>query len=259
MNGGELIRSVGLMPDGPAVLGRPTSASAPGVYVVELASPVGTAPLDMVRVGLWIERVPGLRLDGERPTSKQLAGRLGGFWLPSQTVRVRRHRRAARSRAGSERSTPTSWATPKPHAAAQWLKALRADVVDRMRVWWAATDAPEEYEDALLEAFGESVTEAERKALTDATVVLPWANQRRPSGDRRESGLTDATLPIEREPAPSADHPRGRCRPAMPTACGGPEHRDRPPDERGAAAAATACPAPRGQPHRARGPRSRRP
>ena len=201
MNGGELIRSVGLMPDGPAVLGRPTGASAPGVYVVELASPLGTAPLDMVRVGLWIERVPGLRLNGERPTSKQLAGRLGGFWLPSQTVVFVASSSGTVS--GRLRSLDAHvLGDAKPHAAAQWLKALRPDVVDRMRVWWAATDAPEEYEDALLEAFGESVAEAERKALTDATVVLPWANQRRPSGDRRQSGLTNATLPIEREPAP---------------------------------------------------------
>jgi transcription elongation factor GreA len=199
MNGGELLRSVGLMPDGPAVLGRPTGASSPGVYVVELGSAAGAAPIDLVRVGKWIERLPELRLDGERPTSKQLASRLAGFWLPTQTIVF----------VGSSTGTVSGrlraleahvLGDPKPHAAAQWLKALRADVVERLRVWWAATDAPEEYEDALLETFGERVPEVERRALPDASVVLPWANLRRPSGDRRRTGLTGAMLPVERAP-----------------------------------------------------------
>ena len=39
-----------------------------------------------------------------------------------------------------------------PHHGGHWLKTLRG--YDRARVWWAETDAPEEYEDALLTAFG---------------------------------------------------------------------------------------------------------
>jgi transcription elongation factor GreA len=201
MNGAELLRSVGLMPDGPAVLGRPTRAGFPGVYVVELGNSFGSAPIDMVRVGKWIERVPSLRLDDERPTSKQLAARLAAFWLPGQTVVF----------VGSSTGTVSGklraldaqvLGEPRPHASAQWLKALRPDVVDRLRVWWAATDAPEEYEDALLDAFVESVAVPERQALADTMVVLPWANQRRPGGERRRSGLANATLPLERAAPP---------------------------------------------------------
>jgi transcription elongation factor GreA len=201
MNGGELLRSVGLMPDGPAVLGRPAGAGAPGVYVVELSTPRATAPIDMVRVGKWIERVPGLRLDGRRPTSRQLAARLGGFWLPAQTIVFVGS--STGTVAGRLRALDAHLlGDAKPHAAAQWLKALRADVVGQLRVWWTVTDAPEEYEDALLETFADALTEADRAPLLDQSVVLPWANQRRPSGDRRQSGLTGSTLPIEREAPP---------------------------------------------------------
>jgi transcription elongation factor GreA len=200
MNGGELLRSVGLMPDGPAVLGRPTSAGKPGVYVVEIGAAQATAPLDLLRVGKWIERVPELRLDGERPTSKQLAARLASFWLPSQSVVFVGS--STGTMAGRLRALEAQvLGDPKPFAGAQWLKALRADVVDRLRVWWAATDAPEEYEDALLDAFAEAVPTSERDALRDTTVVLPWANQRRPAGDRRATGLTNATLPLDRPAA----------------------------------------------------------
>src|SRR6266540_3051192 len=82
----ELIRSTGLLADGPAQLGRRVPASGPGIYVVELAVASPTAPIDLARIGSWIERVPGLRLDGERPNPKALAARLASFWLPGQTV-----------------------------------------------------------------------------------------------------------------------------------------------------------------------------
>ncbi len=45
-----------------------------------------TAPIELTRIGKWVERVPELRLDGERPTSKAVAARLAAFWLPSQPV-----------------------------------------------------------------------------------------------------------------------------------------------------------------------------
>ena len=82
----ELFRTVGLRPDGPAILGRPFRASGGGVFVIELPAALPAAPIEITRVGKWIERVPSLTLDGVRPTSKQLATRLNAFWLPSRTV-----------------------------------------------------------------------------------------------------------------------------------------------------------------------------
>jgi hypothetical protein len=81
-----LLRSVGLLADGPAVWGRPFAAAGPCVFVVELSAPLASAPIELTRIGKWIERLSALRLDGEAPTSKELAARLASFWIPSTTV-----------------------------------------------------------------------------------------------------------------------------------------------------------------------------
>jgi transcription elongation factor GreA len=71
-----------------------------------------------------------------------------------------------------------------------------------MRVWWAETDAPEEYEDALLGAFAAGVPADELAELPDRAVVLPFANLRRPTGERRATGLAGSLLPDPREAPP---------------------------------------------------------
>ena len=184
------------MADGPAVLGRPVRASGPGVYVVELATPLAHAPVDLNLIGRWIDRVPTLRLDGVQPTGKQLAARLAAFWLPSRTVLfVGRSTGSIAGRvAALERHV---LGDPRPHPFSQWLKTLR---VDGLRVWWAATDAPDEYEDALLDAFSRSVPDAERDALPAPSPLLPWANLRTVPGDRKATGISGATLPAEVTP-----------------------------------------------------------
>jgi transcription elongation factor GreA len=192
-----LFRAVGLLPDGPAVLGRPIRAGGPGVYAVELSAPLPSAPIELTRVGKWLERVPSLRLDGSRPTSRALAARLASFWLPSRTVVF------IGSTSGSiggrlaalEAQVPGE---PRPYPAAQWLRTLD---VGGVRAWWSTTDAPEEYEDALLEAFAATVPEEERAALHDPEVVLPFANLRMPSGARKNHGISGAVLPAEQAPA----------------------------------------------------------
>ena len=196
MSAPELLRAVGLVADGPAVLGRRIPApNARGVYVVELPAPLARAPVDLSAVGRWIDRVPTLRLDGERPTGKQLAARLAAFWLPSQTVLFLG---GATSIAGRilalERHV---LGDPRPHAAGHWLKTIRGD---GLRVWWATTDAPDEYEDALFDAFGATVPAAERDALPAPAPLLPFANLRNATGQRKPTGLTGSTLPAEVAP-----------------------------------------------------------
>ena len=186
-----LLRSVGLMADGPGQWGHPVPAAGPGVFIVELPVPLPTAPIELTRVGKWIERVETLRLDGERPTSKALAARLGSFWLPSATVlyigasEVSVRRRVAAIGA-------TELGDRRPYAGGHWLKVLRA--LDSARIWWAATTATEEYEDALLDAFAAGVAGVERSALPDPDVVLPFANLRRASGERKATGVTGALI-----------------------------------------------------------------
>jgi transcription elongation factor GreA len=198
-----LLRSVGLLADGPGQWGRPIPAQGPGVFIVELAAQLPNAPIELTRIGKWIERVDTLRLDGARPVSKAVAARLAAFWLPSQTilfigasdVSVRRRLAAM---------TATELGDRRPYAAGHWLKTLRG--LDSVRIWWAPTTATEEYEDALIEAFAAGVADAERDGLADPTVVLPFANLRRGTGARKSTGLTgalliepvDATLPPSR-------------------------------------------------------------
>jgi transcription elongation factor GreA len=195
-NAASLLRSVGLLADGPAVWGRPVPAQGPGIFVIELPAALAAAPIELSRVGKWIERVETLKLDRERPTSKALATRLGSFWLPSQTVLFigasdnsigRRVAAIARTELGDKR----------PAAGGHWLKTLRS--LDGVKVWWAPTAATEEYEDALLTAFAARIPEAERAALPDPTVVLPWANLRGAAGERKPSGLTGSLIaePVE--------------------------------------------------------------
>jgi transcription elongation factor GreA len=195
-----LLRAVGLLADGPIPWGRPVPAVGPGVFLVELPAPLATAPIELTRVGKWLERIDTLRLDGERPTSRALTARLAAFWLPSQVVLyVGATPTSIANRARALRETPLG--ERRPHFGGHWLQTLTG--LERARIWWAATDAVEEYEDALLTAFGEGVPAAERSALPDTEVVLPFANVRTPTGARKQTGLTGSIRAEPVTPAPS--------------------------------------------------------
>ena len=194
-----LLRETGLMADGPVPWGRPVRYSGPGVFVVELAAPVASAPLDLARIGKWLERVPDLRLDGVRPTSRDLLHRLAAFWLPSQTVVFVGS--APRTTSGRIASiVKTVPGDRRPASTGFWLHFLRNP--GDLRVWWAATDAPEEYEDALLDAFAAGLPAADRTALPDPAIGLPWAVLRSPSGTRKPTGIANPFLPDEKAPEP---------------------------------------------------------
>jgi transcription elongation factor GreA len=204
MNAGALLREVGLLADGPVVWGSPgrqVPARGAGVFVVELVSPAARAPIELTRVGKWIERVATLTLDGERPTSKALAARMGDFWLPSQTVvYVGSTTSSIGARIAAMQRTALGDRRPQP--AGHWLHAFEPRT--GMRVWWTETDAPEEYEDALLAAFATSVPAEDVAGLPAGAVVLPWANLRRPTGERRRTGLAGSLLAEERVAPPPA-------------------------------------------------------
>lgn len=194
-----LLRTVGLLPDGPAPWSRPPRQAGPGVLLVELPSAAPSPALELAAIGKWLERVPDLRMDGARPTSRDLMHRLAAFWLPSQPVLL------VASSTGSVASrlsamTRTVPGDRRPAWTGFWLHFLRRPA--DLRVWWAATDAPEEYEDALLDAFAAGVPDAERAALHDSSVVLPWASLRAPSGARKGTGITSPLLPEVKAPEP---------------------------------------------------------
>jgi transcription elongation factor GreA len=189
-----LFRAVGLMADGPVVWGRPVPARGSGVFVIELPAPLHHAPLELTRIGKWLEHVPGLRLDGAHPTSRALAARLEAFWIPSSRVLF------VGTTDGSiggriEAIRNTALGDRRPHPGGHWLHALTG--LDGARIWWAATKAIEESEDALLNAFAETITAAERAALHDPSVVLPFANLRTATGERKKTGLANSLVPAD--------------------------------------------------------------
>jgi transcription elongation factor GreA len=187
-----LLRDAGLVVDGPSPWGRPIPARGPGVFVVELPTPRPTAPIELARVGKWIERVPTLRLDGSAPTSKALVSRLASFWLPGEVVLyVGASKSSVASRASAIERTVLG--DRRPHSGGHWLHTL--SVLPSTRLWWAETDAPEEYEDALLSAFADGVSDGDRAGLPEGSIVLPFANLRRPTGEHRASGITGSLLP----------------------------------------------------------------
>jgi transcription elongation factor GreA len=198
----QLLRSVGLLADGPGLWGRPVSAPGPGVFVVELPAPLPSAPVDVARVGKWIERVETLRLDSTRPTSKALAARIAAFWLPSQTVLYIGSSEASVGRRTGAMAR-TELGDRRPYAGGHWLKTLRS--LDGVRIWWSPTTATEEYEDALFDAFAEGVAETDLAASPDRAIVLPFANLRRADGRRRATGLTGSLLaePVAVPPPPT--------------------------------------------------------
>lgn len=190
----ELLRSVGLLADGPATWGTRVRSERPGVYLVELSPPLAAAPVDFNAIGRWLEHVPGLTLDGTRPTGRELAARLHRFWLPDQTVLyVGTSAASIGARVAAFQRTPLG--DRKPYAGGYWLKTLTG--LDRLRVWWAESDATEEYEDALLEAFAATVPPETAALLHDPEVILPFANLQTSDRVRKRHGLAGALLADE--------------------------------------------------------------
>ena len=199
----DLIRSIGLLADGPVRWGVPVPSRRSGVYVVELGAPIATAPIELTRVGKWLEKLPALRLDGEHPTSKALAARLTSFWWPTTTVLYA----GASDRPIGGRVAAMVAHVPgdrQPHPDGQWLHLLRGLEGLGLRTWWAETDAAEEYLDALLDAFG--AVQPASPGRPAGALALPWANTRRPTGERQAHGITGALMP----PPPQAPEPPRR-------------------------------------------------
>lgn len=198
----DLIRSIGLLADGPVRWGLPVPARRAGLYVVELGAPLPSAPVEINRVGKWLERLPGLRLDGEHPTSKALAARLHAYWWPDSPVLYAGA--TDRSIGGRAAALLAHVAGDRqPHPDGQWLHVLRP--LERLdaRIWWAETNAPEEYLDAFFDAFAAGrTTPAGRPA---GALALPWANARRPTGERQQTGIMGAHVP---QPALAPEPPR---------------------------------------------------
>jgi transcription elongation factor GreA len=192
----QLLREIGLMADGPVRWGQPIRVGGPGVYVLELAAPQPDAPIDLQKVGKWVERLPAMRLDGAHPTSKQVAARLASFWWPDQVILY--IGMTANSIGGRVRAFyETPLGDRRPHRGGHWLQTLRS--LDGLRVWWATTNAAEEYEDAALDAFAAAVG-AGRPDRPPGALALPWANLERSKDARQPHGISGSMVADETAP-----------------------------------------------------------
>ena len=193
----DLLRSIGLDVDGPVRWGTRPTSRVPGIFLVETPMPSDSCSLDIDEIRRWLERVPDLRMDGERPTQTTLAERMRQFWLPNQSLLyVGRTAKSLGARVGSLYATELGHA--RPHPGGHWLKTLRE--MKSLRLWWAETEAAEEYEDEIIAAFAAAVPAADRDRLPAGAPVLPWANLESPTGPTRDTGLADALLAVESTP-----------------------------------------------------------
>jgi transcription elongation factor GreA len=196
------LRALGLLVDGPVLWGKPVPSRSSGIFVIELAAVTAEAPIDIAAVTRWLERAPDLRLDGSLPTPHDLAAYLGRFWLPTEPVAyVGRSAKSLGARLAAIAATPLGDSRPNP--AGHWLKTLLPAV--QLRVWWAETDAHEEYEDALLAEIAGRQPAATLAGSPDPSVVLPFANLRTITGEDKRHGLSGSL----REPTQNEARPLG--------------------------------------------------
>ena len=132
----ELLRSIGLEVDGPTRWGSKPTSRNPGIFLVETPTPSDSVSLDIDEIRRWLERVPDLRMDGDRPTQSTLAERMRDFWLPGHSVLYAgRTAKSLSARVASLYATELGYA--RPHPGGHWLKALRE--VSRLRLWWSGS------------------------------------------------------------------------------------------------------------------------
>jgi len=174
LNGRDLLRADGLPVEGPILWGRPVTGGGPGVFIVELPAPQPKVSIDPNAIREWLDRVPDLRLDGNRPTVAELQSRLASFWQPGQAILfIGSSQKSVAARLAGIYKTPLG--ERRPQSSGYWLKTLHD--LNKARIWWAPTSDPELYEDTLLSAF------------IEATGAPPYAVLVTPKGERRVHGL----------------------------------------------------------------------
>jgi hypothetical protein len=211
----QLFEAARLKPDGAVRWGTRLPEVGPGVYVVALsddgdsvAAARAECPLSTAAVQQLLDARPELRLDGQRPSSAQLAARLASCWLADEvTVYIGLAGTSLAGRVGDYYKTPLG--ARRPHAGGWPLKTL--GVLDELWVHYAACDAVDATERAMVDAFIERASESSRAAVCDPDLPLPFANLEVPGGARKKHGITGAREPRKSRPrAPAQAGPGDR-------------------------------------------------
>ena len=204
-------------PDGrrPGRLGPARARAGSGVFVVELPEPLADAPRSSSpgsasgsSASPTCASTASVRRRGARRAARRVLAALGR----RSSTSARRTARSARRVEAIARTRSSATGGRTGRALAQDPRGAR-----RARVWWAPTDAVEEYEDALLDGVRRGVPAGGAGRAARPDVVLPFANLRRATGERKATGLT-ASLPADPAAADASRRGRRRCRPATPRA-----------------------------------------
>ena len=195
----DLFMAAGLAPAAPVVWGTTVAEQRAGVYVVALSksaeTPTGTfsaCPLAEPALEEILAVRPELRIDGARPTLRDLALRLQALWLPDEVVLyVGLAGTSLRSRVRQYYVTPLG--ARRPHAGGWPLKTL--GVLPQLWVYFAACPAPDLAEERMLDVFQANVSAASRAQLHDPALPLPFANLEAEKGRRKAHGIKGAREP----------------------------------------------------------------
>jgi hypothetical protein len=193
----SLLSEVGISEIGVVRWGTAVPLDAPGIYVVALTNdPSRTnttlpwAPIGDMELTELLEVCDELRIDGQRPDTDELRGRISSFWLGDQTVLY-----AGKANSSVRRRVDEYYRTPlgarSPHAGGWFLKTL--GILDELFVHFGSSRDPEATERHLLEAFIASIPPEIRDGLPDPDPPLPFANLRLPGNGAKGHGITGAT------------------------------------------------------------------
>ncbi len=188
---------VGLNPQGPVQWGKPVRCEQKGVYFVcrsneAIASQgLGACPVAPSRIECWLKKVPGLTLDGHRPSVLELSKRISAFWLPDETILyIAQTERILDKRLNELYQHVLGCRAP--HRGGHWLKVL-ANLAD-LNIFWSPTEQPKKLENRLLALFSAAVSPTSRAVLFDPNLPLPFANLQLQNGNRKRHGIKNSVI-----------------------------------------------------------------
>lgn len=218
----EALAASGLEHGGVVQWGRDVPLDVPGVYVIssssDLHDQVGSVHHYTPDAGAFahLRRLcPSVTLDGRPASDKELATRIGRFWIPDEAILyIGLAGTSVRKR--TNQYYRTSIGERAPHAGGWWLKTLAN--LDDLFVHFAAGDEPKIAEAKMLRRFAKSVPAAVRKNLHDSERIAPFANVDVQQGLRKRHGLSGHK--VERgstgKPMTFISEPKNPVRPTAP-------------------------------------------
>lgn len=171
----------------------------PGVYFVTSSGD----PFDAVgKIGEYIPSIdslaqlkkllPGVSVDGSPATERELAKRLGQFWIPDSSILyIGLAGTSLRRRVSQYYSTRIG--ARSPHSGGWWLKTLAQ--LDQLHVHYAATDDSKAMEQQLIYSFAMSVPIEQRHEVFDPERIAPFANVNTRPGLSKRHGLKNYKMP----------------------------------------------------------------